>query len=75
MDDDDAVAPLYWDSTYALALALKANYPDRSPNEVGLLELAELIEALPGFADERELGNERILMDIQIAWYEELNDS
>jgi FeS assembly protein IscX len=41
---------------------------------VGLNELAELVEALPGFRDDPALVNERILFDIQITWYEEATD-
>jgi len=52
---------LYWDSTYAIALAMASHYPDYSPENVGLEELAALV-------------NERILMDIQIVWYEETTE-
>ena len=62
---------LYWDSTYAIALALSDTYPDRSPDRVGLEELADMVERLPDFKDDPALANERILADIQIAWYEE----
>jgi FeS assembly protein IscX len=62
---------LYWDSTYAIAMALIAHYPDVSPIDVGLHQLAEFIESLPGFADDSALVTERILMDIQIVWFEE----
>lgn len=62
---------LYWDSAYAIAMALIENYPELDPEVVGLEELAELIETLPGFADEPAMATERILIDIQIVWYEE----
>jgi len=62
---------LFWDATYAIAVALMDNYPDISPENVGLNELAELIQGLPGFADDPALANERILIDIQIVWFEE----
>jgi FeS assembly protein IscX len=62
---------LYWDSTYAIALALIEHHPDLDPEDVGLGEMAELIENLPGFSDEPALATERILLDIQIVWYEE----
>ena len=65
---------LYWDSAYAIALALIKFHPEIDPENVGLEELADLIENLPGFADDPALANERILMDVQIAWYEELNE-
>lgn len=62
---------LYWDATYAIALSLMEQHPDLRPDHVGLEELAELVENLPNFRDDPALANERILMDIQITWYEE----
>ena len=65
---------LYWDSTYAIALALIEQHPDLDPEDVGLTEMAELIENLPGFSDDPSLATERILLDIQIVWYEEITN-
>ncbi len=62
---------LYWESTYAIAMALFEHYPSRSPETVGLDELADLVEALPGFQDDPALVTERILIDILTVWYEE----
>lgn len=52
-------------------MALIAHHPNRDPENTGLAEMAALIEALPGFADEPAMATERILLDIQIVWYEE----
>ena len=62
---------LYWDTTYAVALTLMETYPDRQPENVGLDELARMIELLPNFVDDPAMVTERILLDIQITWYEE----
>ncbi len=62
---------LYWDSTYAIVVGLMETHPQRSPDDVGLDELAGLVEALPGFVDAHELVTERILLDILSVWYEE----
>lgn len=62
---------LYWDSTYAIAVTLLEKYPDQDPTEVGLEQLAKLIESLPNFADDPAMVTERILIDIQLVWYEE----
>ena len=62
---------LYWDATYAIALALMEAYPSRDPVEIGLGELAHMVETLPNFSDDPALVTERILQDIQITWYEE----
>jgi FeS assembly protein IscX len=66
---------LFWDSAYAIALALIDHYPDVEPENVGLNELALLVETLPGFRDDPLLANERILLDVQFAWYEERTPS
>ena len=65
---------LYWDSAYAIALALIDNFPERNPEDVGLMELSELVEKLPGFNDDSRMVTERMLLDIQISWFEELNN-
>ena len=62
---------LYWDATYALALALMEAHPGRDPVDIGLVELAHMVQALPNFRDDPALVTERILQDIQITWYEE----
>ncbi len=62
---------LYWDATYAVAVALMERYPEVTPDSVGLEELAQLVQELPNFVDDPALVNERILLDIQITWYEE----
>jgi FeS assembly protein IscX len=69
----DIEQELYWDSAYAIALALIDHFPDRNPEDVGLVEMSEMIERLPGFMDDSSLATERMLLDIQISWYEELN--
>jgi FeS assembly protein IscX len=66
---------LYWDATYAIALALLEHHPNIDPEQTGLHQLAALIERLPGFADDPVLVTERILQDIQIVWYEEALDA
>lgn len=68
------VPGLYWDATYAIALALLAHYPDVEPGEIGLHELFRLVTELPDFKDDPGLANERILMDIQITWFEEARE-
>jgi FeS assembly protein IscX len=62
---------LYWDSPYAIALALMEHHPELDPETVGLEQMTALIERLPDFKDDPALATERILLDIQITWYEE----
>lgn len=66
---------LYWESTYAITVALMTQHPERSPEDVGLQELSQLIVALPGFDDDPTMVTERMLLDIQTVWYEEANNS
>ena len=47
------------------------HHPRRRPDEVGLIELAALVESLPGFQDDPALATERLLLDILTVWYEE----
>lgn len=65
------VPELYWDSTYAIAMALMENYPGQQPIDTGLEELVTLITTLPGFADDPDLVTDQILYDILTTWYEE----
>ena len=74
MEDAVKGSALYWDSTYAIAVALMAHRPEHRPEDIGLVELAEIVQSLPGFIDDPALVNERILMDIQTVWYEEMTD-
>jgi FeS assembly protein IscX len=67
----DQVTDLYWDSTYAIVIALLENYPQTEPEDVGLEEMARMIENLPGFEDDPSQVTEQLLIDIQTVWYEE----
>ncbi len=61
---------LFWEYTYEIVLALMAAHPDAAIEEIGLEQLYQWIIALPGFADDPALVNERILKDILTEWYE-----
>ena len=62
---------LYWDSTYAIVVALMEHYPQRRPEAVGLEELAALAEAPPGFQDDPAPAAEQFLLDLLTVWYED----
>jgi FeS assembly protein IscX len=68
---DDQLLELYWDSTYAIVTVLMEQYPQLDLEQVGLYELSELVQNLPGFQDDPSLVTEQILLDIQTVWYEE----
>ena len=67
----DQVAELYWDSTYAIAIALLENHSQSNPENIGLEEMARMVEELPGFEDDPSQVTEQLLLDIQTVWYEE----
>jgi FeS assembly protein IscX len=54
------VSELYWDTTYAIAMALMTEHPELDPQEVGLERLCQLVLSLPNFMDDPALANERI---------------
>ncbi len=71
---EDYQPALYWDSAYAIAITLIENHPTIDPVHIGLYELADMVEALPGFSDDPALANDRILLDIMNCWYEEMTN-
>lgn len=70
---NEPIDELYWDSTYAIVMTLLEHYPDKQLEQVGLLELADLVSALPNFCDDPAFATERMLQDILLVWYEEKN--
>lgn len=67
--------PLDWESTFAIALALKAKYPQVDFERVSLGDVYRWTMELEGFEDEPALANDDILSAIYQDWFEEtLND-
>lgn len=64
--------PLNWEATYAIALALRARYPDINLEEVSLGMIYRWTLELPGFEDDPELANDAILASIYQEWFEEV---
>ena len=64
--------PLFWDATYALAVALKRKHPLIDLEAVSLRQVYLYVIALPDFNDDPELANDTILSEIYRIWYEEL---
>lgn len=63
--------PLYWESTYAIALALKAARPQADLQNISLQMIFDWTVALPGFKDDPSLANDGILAAIYQDWFEE----
>ncbi len=65
-----AEAPLTWEATHALALALRAAHPGADLEEVSLGQLRAWVLALPGFADDPALAQEGVLLAVLREWLE-----
>jgi FeS assembly protein IscX len=66
---------LYWDNSYEIVLVLMEQYPDVDVEGVGIEQLFQWIIALPDFADDPHLANDKLLNDILREWYEEHDSS
>ena len=62
---------LTWESTYAIALELRKQYPDVSLSDVTLGQIYEWTLGLPEFEDDPSLANDDILYSIYQDWFEE----
>ena len=63
---------LTWETSYAIALALKQGHPEVNIEEVTLRQIYAWTLQLPGFEDDPSLCNDEILSSIYQEWYEEL---
>ena len=64
--------PLTWESTFAIALALKKTRPGINMESVSLNNIYEWTMALDTFDDDPALANDEILSAIYQDWYEEI---
>lgn len=62
---------LNWEASYAVARALNARHPQVDLADVSLEMVLRWTLALPEFADDPELANDEILLDIYTVWLEE----
>ncbi|RIK29609.1 MAG: Fe-S assembly protein IscX [Anaerolineae bacterium] len=62
---------LNWESTFAIALALKRKYSDVNIEGVTLKQIYEWTLQLPDFDDDPSLANDEILYAIYQDWFEE----
>ena len=68
-------AELHWDDAEDLGIELSEKFPDQNPLEVRFTDLHKMITALPTFVDDPQKSNEGKLEAIQMAWYEEWQDT
>ncbi|MEQ9106867.1 MAG: Fe-S cluster assembly protein IscX [Limnobacter sp.] len=60
-----------WTDTLDIALELIEAHPDVDPQYIRFTDLHKWVCALPGFNDDPEKSNEKILEAIQMTWIEE----
>ncbi|MES2607354.1 MAG: Fe-S cluster assembly protein IscX [Pseudomonadota bacterium] len=60
-----------WIDVHDIAIALEDTYPTVDILSVRFTDLWKWVQALPGFDDDSERSNERILEAIQMAWLSE----
>ena len=64
--------PLKWTDSREIAIALSEAHADVDPRYVRYTDMHRWICELPGFADDPQKSNEKILEAIQMAWLEEV---
>jgi FeS assembly protein IscX len=60
-----------WTDVHEIAWRLKEAHPDVDPLALRFTDLHRWVSALPGFADDPEKSNEKLLEAIQMAWLDE----
>ena len=60
-----------WTDVREIAIALADRYPDVDPLSVRFTDLHRWVRELPGFSDDPDRSNEKILEAIQMTWLDE----
>mgnify|MGYP001413849393 CR=1 FL=1 len=60
-----------WTDVREIAIALAERYPDVDPLSVRFTDLHRWVRELPGFSDDPDRSNEKILETIQMTWVDE----
>ncbi len=63
-----------WNDVDEIALDLVERYPGPDPLTVTLPELRKMVLELPSFGDEPDAVTDKLLEEIQAAWYDEFED-
>jgi FeS assembly protein IscX len=63
-----------WTDVREIAISLVEHHPDVRPLTVRFTDLHRWVRELPGFADDPERSNEKVLEAIQMAWLDEAED-
>jgi FeS assembly protein IscX len=63
-----------WTDVRDIAIALAERHPGIAPLSVRFTDLHRWVCELPGFSDDPERSNEKVLEAIQMAWLDEVED-
>ena len=62
-----------WTDVREIAIALTERHPGVAPLSVRFTDLHRFVCELPGFADDPDRSNEKVLEAIQMTWLDELD--
>ena len=60
-----------WTDIHEIAIELEERHPEADVVNLRFTDLWKWVQELPGFSDEPQKSNEKILEAIQMAWLEE----
>ena len=60
-----------WTDIHEIAIELEERHPDADVVNLRFTDLWKWVQELPGFADDPQKSNEKILEAIQMAWLDE----
>ncbi|HTN51528.1 MAG TPA: Fe-S cluster assembly protein IscX [Anaeromyxobacter sp.] len=63
-----------WSDVREIAIALAERHPEVAPLSVRFTDLHRWVCELPGFSDDPEGSNEKVLEAIQMTWLDEVED-
>lgn len=63
-----------WTDINDIAISLEEQFPDVNILQIRFTDLWQWVQDLPGFADDPNKSNEKILEAIQMAWLDERSD-
>lgn len=64
---------LLWIDSRTIAIELNERYPEYDVAHIRFTDLWKMVQELPGFSDDPQRSNEKVLEAIQMAWLDEQN--
>jgi FeS assembly protein IscX len=71
LDKKESAVAMKWTDTREVAIQLCEHHPEVDPKTIRFTDLHRWVMALPGFSDDANRSNEKILEAIQMTWIEE----